>query len=338
VAPYVELEGALGDAARAAGVERYQAWVLPQSLEKARRQFAELPAVVGVFAEAFGAFPFPESKLAFVETSFWGMEHSTAIAYGSSYPAWIAEHGGRDPYAFVNRWFDYILVHELAHEWWGNSVTADDWGSFAVHEGFGTYAEGVFVERTRGREEADAFFREQSRRLGPRARVWREARADAGLAYSDDAYTKGALVLNTLRWCLDDDADWWDALRGFHERYRHGNASLDDFRAVLEERTGADWSRFFDEYVRGSGYPRVTGTVTAGRREVRVRVANEGSAGTGFHLPLDLAWTEDGTPRAVRLEVPPGGLELDVPCAARPRELAVVHLDRVLGRHDVEVR
>ncbi len=336
VGPYVEERVDLDR--EVAGIDSFAYWVLPENAAKARVQFAEVPRLVEVFSEAFGPFPFPDSKLAFVETSFWGMEHSTAIAYGSSYPAWIAQHGGSDRYAHANRWFDYILVHEFAHEWWGNSVTAHSWSDFAVHEGFGTYAEGVYVERTQGRAAADRFFGELRGRVGPRARVWRAVSESAGLAYSDDAYNKGALYLNTLRHFVDDDDVWWAVLREFHARHRHGSASLDDFRTLLEERTERDWRRFFEQFVYGEGYPRVTGAVRALRDAVSVSVKNSGSGDTEFHVPLDLEWIADDGPQRVRLEVPPGGLDVELPSRGRPRELRVVHLARVLGRHGIGVR
>ncbi len=162
VAPYVVLESQV-ELDGVEGAVPFIYYVLPQDVEKARLQFAELPGVIAAFSEAFGPWPFPRSKVALVQTSFWGMEHSTAVAYGSSFPAWIAAHGGEDPYAARNRWFDYILVHETAHEWWGNAVSAADWGDFWLHEGFATYAEGVYVEKRDGPEAARRYFAEMAR-------------------------------------------------------------------------------------------------------------------------------------------------------------------------------
>ncbi|HVS19624.1 MAG TPA: hypothetical protein VMT18_13555, partial [Planctomycetota bacterium] len=105
VAPYVELSGEL----RLPGLEAplpYQWFVLPEDVEKARLQFAEVLGILEVFSAAFGPWPFPDAKVGLVQTPFWGMEHSTAVAYGSSFPAWIAAHGGEDRYAARNRHFD----------------------------------------------------------------------------------------------------------------------------------------------------------------------------------------------------------------------------------------
>src|SRR5690606_22198386 len=140
-APYVKVEAHLPiEGGGEAGVP-FVYYVLPENAEKAALQFQDVPGMIDAFTRAFGPWPVPESKIGLVETNFWGMEHSSAVAYGSSYPAWCEQAGETDPYASRNRYFDYILVHEMAHEWWGNAVSATEWGHFWIHEGFGTYAE-----------------------------------------------------------------------------------------------------------------------------------------------------------------------------------------------------
>jgi len=335
VAPYVLIAGEL----ELSGLDRpvpYAWYVLPESEERARLQFAQVPALLDVFGRAFGPWPFPEAKVGLVQTSFWGMEHTTAIAYGSSFPAWIAEHGGRDPYAARNRWFDYILVHELAHEWWGNAVSAPDWGDFWIHEGFATYAEGVWVEATSGREAADRFFLQLASFVHPVARLYRGRGASSKQAYASVIYNKGGCVLNTLRHYLDDDETWWRTLRAFQSAYRYGNAGTEDFRAELERESGRSWKRFFEQWVYGAGYPRLEGRVQATASGIEVAVSNPAGE-TAFDVPLDLAWTEGGEPRRVRLQLAPGANAFSIPCRQRPEGVEVVHLERVLGKHDVRV-
>jgi aminopeptidase N len=314
------------------------AWyVLPEDEARARLQFAELPAVLAAYGAAFGPWPFPRSKVALVQTPFWGMEHSTAIAYGSSFPAWLAEHGGADRYAARNRWFDYILVHETAHEWWGNAVSAADWGDFWLHEGFATYAEGVWVEQRDGREAADRFFSELQRSVPRHGALYRGRGRTSGEAYSSILYAKGGLVLNTLRHYLDDDEAWWRALRTFNLRHRYGSATSEDFRAVLEQVSGREWGRFFAEWVHGGGYPRLQGSIERAAPGLVVRVSNDPPAPDGFQVPLDLTWVEDERPQARRVWLEPGDSRVEIPCAAPPRDVRVLHLERLLGKHDVRV-
>ncbi len=333
VGPYVHVEDELD----VPGLDEpvpFHYWVLPENAERAALQFQDVPRLVEVFSEAFGPFPFPDSKFALVETSFWGMEHSTAVAYGSSYPAWLAREGGSDPYARRNRRFDFILVHEVAHEWWGNAVSARDWGHFWIHEGFATYAEGVYVERTQGRGEADRYFAETARGISSRrGSLYRGEQPSSREAYSGLLYTKGACVLNTLRHYVDDDELWWRALREFNLRNRYGNVDTEDFQALLEEVTEREWGRFFREWVYGSGTPRLSGEVEVTEKTIRIEIDNSHGS---FLVPLDLAWSERGEARSRRLWVEPGEQELRIECEHRPEGVSVVHLDRLLGRHEIE--
>jgi aminopeptidase N len=337
VGPYVALEGELELPGSPQPVP-HAYYVLPESVDKARVQFAALSDVLSAYSEAFGPWPFPDAKIGLVETSFWGMEHSTAVAYGSSYPDWIASKGAgeRDPYAARNRWFDYILVHELAHEWWGNSVSAADWGDLWLHEGFATYAEGVYVEHRRGREEADRFFAEQASYVHPKAVLYRGRGTNFKQAFTGAVYSKGATVLNTLRHYVDDDELWWRFLREFQERHRFSSATTEDFRALLEELSGSDWSAFFEQWVHGSGYPRLSGRVLAQERAVVLEIDNP-SEPTPFDVPLDLSWREGPGERRERVWLAPGANRLELPAAARPEDLRVLHLERLLGRHSLRV-
>lgn len=339
VAPYVVTEGEL----ELEGYDeplRYAYYVLPENAEKAAVQFAQVPELLEIFTRAFGPWPFPDSKFGLVETNFWGMEHSTAVAYGSSYPAWCEANGVEDRYARRNRFFDYILVHEVAHEWWGNAVSTDDWGDFWIHEGFGTYAEGVYVEFRDGRERADEYFdgqRRSARSGGKRSRLYRGEGVSSGEAYSGVIYSKGAVVLETLRVLMDDDEAWWRALREFNLRHRYGNASSEDFRAVLEEVSGRSWEDAFASWVYGEGYPLLSGRVEAEPDAIRIVVHNASSGATDFDVPLDVAWTEGGERRSTRVTVGPGDLDFRLSCSGTPTELALPQLHRVFGDHSVEV-
>ena len=335
VAPYVVVERDL----ELPGIEKpvpFIYYVLPENAEKAALQFQDVPEMLEIFSEAFGPWPFPDAKFALVETSFWGMEHSTAVAYGSSYPAWCQKTGAKDRYERRNRDFDYILVHESAHEWWGNAVSANDWGHFWIHEGFGTYAEGVYIEKTIGRERADAYFAAQgARSISPKGSLYRGEDPESGAAYSGLIYSKGAAVLHTLRHYVNDDDAWWDTLRTFNLRHRYGNADTEDFRAVLEEKTGREWEQFFAEWFYGAGAPSVTGSISLEGGKAIAELECTGNGATEFHVPVDIAWTEDGESKIKRLWLDPGSNQFEWKTAAK--DVQIVHLERLLGKHDVQV-
>lgn len=336
VAPYVELSGELKLKGMAKPLP-YSYFVLPQDVEKAKLQFQDVPAMLDAFGDAFGPFPFPNSKFGLVQTPFWGMEHSTAVAYGNSFPAWIKLHGGNDRWAGMNKYFDYILIHEVAHEWWGNAVSAADWGHFWVHEGFATYAEGVYVEKLMGRAKADEYFATMRPRVSEQFRMYRGRGVRPSQAYSNNLYYKGALILNTLRHYVDDDKAWWKALREFNMRFRYRNADTENFRAVLEEVTGKKWDSFFEQWFYGDGYPALKGTVAAEPGKIVVDVENPPVREVGFDVPVDLVWREGAREVKRRVLLRPGSNRLEIATRGRASGLQVANLQRVLGKHEVAV-
>lgn len=337
VGPYVEVTRELA----LPGLEKplaYSYFVLPEHVERAKVQFTDVPRMLEIYSDAFGPYPFPKSKYALVEVPYWGMEHSTCVAYGSSFPAYARLHGEKDPYATMNVDYDYILIHESAHEWWGNAVSAKAWGHFWIHEGFATYAESVYLERLYDRARADAFFARLQERVDPDASVFRGEHVDSEDAYAMVIYDKGACVLNTLRHFVDDDAVWWKTLREFNLAFRYGNADTEDFRASLEKNSRRDWKPFFDEWIYGRGYPELSGEVRATGNGLTIAVDCGRSADTEFHVPLDVTWKEGAAEKRWRWMLAPGKNELELATPVAPTDVRVVHLDRVLGRHSVTVR
>ncbi|MEM7517644.1 MAG: M1 family metallopeptidase, partial [Planctomycetota bacterium] len=261
VAPYVHVQSDIPVVGLSKPVP-FHYFVLPENEEKAKVQFAQVPQLLHIFSTAFGPFPFPESKYALVETPFWGMEHSTAVAYGSSYPAWCVANEEKDAYESRNKWFDYILVHETTHEWWGNSVTCADYGHFWIHEGFGTYAETVYVEQMDGLDAAHEFARNTMKRVRGKGSLYRGEGKNSGEAYGGLLYSKGASVLHMLRGRLGNDPVWWQTLQDFQAKFRNSNATTEEFKALLEKNSGRKFDLFFQEWFYGSGTPKVTGTIT----------------------------------------------------------------------------
>ena len=134
---------------------------------------------------------------------------------------------------------------------------------------------------------------------------------------------------------LDDSMErfgmWWKTLREFNAAHRYGNASTEDFRSILEENSGRSWERFFDEWFYGEGAPSRRGEVTSRGKSIRIRIHVDGE----FHVPLDVTWTEGGQARSVRVDLGPGENALTHACEGRPRDLAIPHLGRIPGSHDI---
>jgi len=313
-------------------------YVLPENAKKAAVQFTQVPKLVEIFSEAFGPYPFPKAKFGLVETSFWGMEHSTAVAYGSSYPLWCEQTGEEDRYASRNKFFDYILVHEVAHEWWGNAVSAENWGHFWIHEGFATYAEGVYVEKTQGRLAADRYFEQVRSNPESKDTLFRGDNKTSGEAYTGLIYSKGALVLNTLRHYVDNDKTWWKSLREFNLAKRGGNATTDDFREILERNTEREWSVFFKEWFYGPGLPTLSGSVTAEGKKLIIDIDNPTTNGRSFHIPLRITFEMSGSQSAFQFELTPGENKQELDLPSEIKNVQLPFLERVAGKHNIEVK
>lgn len=313
-------------------------YVRPAHVERARVQFQVVPEILQVYSTAFGPWPFPEAKVGLVDGDFPTVDHSTTIGYGWSYPDWLAERGLDDPNAASNRGYDYALVHQLAHEWWGNSVAARSWSDYWLQEGFATYAESLWLEHLGGRQRSDAFFAALAPKVTRNMRVVPTDRgAPAPLVWGMAIFDKGAWVLHMAREKVGDDELWWRALREFQARFRYRSATTEDLRTTLESVTGTDWSAFFDQWVYGTGFPRLVGRVEVMADHLSVEVDNRTSGGRSFHVHLDLGWREGGEAVFERVELVPGENSIVVPCASRPEDVQVLHLDRLLGIHTLEV-
>ena len=336
VAPYVELKGTL-DIKGLAKPLPYSYYMLPQDVEKARLQFQDVPKMLEIYGEAFGPFPYPNSKFGLVQTPFWGMEHSTAVAYGNSFPAWIKVHGGEDKWAARNKDFDYILIHEVAHEWWGNAVSAKDWGHLWLHEGFGTYAEAVYMEKMYDRERADAYLATLRPKIAEQFTEYRGPGVLPSAAFSNNVYYKGAWILNTLRTFVNNDTQWWKSLREFNMRFRYKNATTEDFQNVLDEVTGKPWKTFFEQWFYTDAYPALRGTVSLTGETITVSIENPRVREVGFDIPLDVAWTEGGERRTRRILLSPGSNQLEIPCRPGAGNLNLPTLHRILGDNQVTV-
>jgi len=231
-------------------------YVMPENLAKARKQFREAKKMLTAFEHYFGKYPFYKDGYKLIEAPHNGMEHQSAIAYGNHY--W---HGyvGRSA-AAVGLKFDFIIIHESAHEWWGNSVTSKDIADMWIHESFGAYAEALYVEYYWGRKEALKYInaKKQSIRndkpiIGP-YNVNKEG--------SGDMYNKGQLVLNTLRDVINNDPLWFSILKGIQRKFYHQTVTAEDIIGYFNQKSGRNLDYFFDQYLRTPNPPELEAIVS----------------------------------------------------------------------------
>jgi aminopeptidase N/cyclophilin family peptidyl-prolyl cis-trans isomerase len=254
-------------------------YVLPKNLEKAKEQFKQAKTMIGIFEKYFGKYPFYRDGYKLVECPHTGMEHQTCVAYGNHY---LGGYRGRAS-SEVGLKFDFIIIHESAHEWWGNSVTMKDIADMWIHESFGAYAESLFVEDQYGHDQAIKYIN------GKKGNVRNDrpiiAEYDRYQKSASDMYDKGQLILNTLRSVLDDDALWISIMRGLQEKFRCQNVSADEVFAFINGKTGRDLSYFFNQYFRHANIPTLVVQTVKEGDAVTARYRWE-AAVSDFRMPI----------------------------------------------------
>jgi aminopeptidase N len=226
-------------------------YALPEDLEKAKAQFAQVPEMLDAYEHYFGEYPFDEDGYKLIEVPYAGMEHQTAVAYGNHF-----ENGyyGRDWTGVgISLKFDFIIIHESGHEWFGNSITAADRSDMWIHEGWTTYMETLYVEYRWGKADAIKYVNG----LKPKVRNMQPIVPERGTNAepTEDQYFKGALMLNTLRSVIGDDAKWFADIRDFYQQFKYQTIMTEDVEAWWSKRTGMDLTAFFNEYLRHAALP-----------------------------------------------------------------------------------
>ena len=254
-------------------------YVLRENEAKARKHFAEVKPMMDCFQDKFGTYPFVADGFKLVETPYLGMEHQSAVAYGNKY---MKGYLGSDMTGTgVGLFFDYITIHETGHEWFGNSITSKDIADMWIHESFTTYAESVFVECEFGYEKAMQYINGQRRMVDNQKPMIGQFGVNFK-AGNSDIYYKGALMLNTLRHSIGDDAKWWAMLRKYAETYRHQIIETKDVVNFFSKESGTDLTPFFDQYLNYTKLPVLELRVNKNNLEARWKTDVQ-----NFQLPIE---------------------------------------------------
>jgi aminopeptidase N len=245
---YVAMDGAFQGEG---GKLDLQYWVLDYQQEKAKKQFQEVPRTLAAFEHWFGKYPFYEDGYKLVVVPYLGMEHQSSVTYGNGFQN---GYSGRDlSNTGVGMKFDFIIVHESAHEWWGNNISMKDAADMWIHESFANYAENLFVEYHFTEKEAQDYV------IGCRALIRNDSPIigtyGVNKSGSDDMYYKGGNMLHTMRHVLHDDAKWRTVLRGLNHEFWHKTVGTAEFEAYMSRECDFDFGPFFTQYLRTTDIP-----------------------------------------------------------------------------------
>ena len=233
------------------GVLDVDYWVLAHQKEAALKHFKELPRTLEAFEHWFGKYPFYEDSFKLVAVPYPGMEHQSSVTYGNWFRNGYLQ---RDMCGCgVGFKFDFIIVHESAHEWFGNNISMKDAADMWIHEGFANYSENLFVEYHFGKKDAEDYVigtRRIIRNDTPIIGVYGSNREGSG-----DMYPKGGNMLHTIRHIINDDAKWLSILRGLNADFWHQTVTTGQIESYITKKAGIDLSKVFDQYLRSTNIP-----------------------------------------------------------------------------------
>lgn len=258
------------------GTHQLTYYVLPENLTKAKSHFKQTNDMLAFYEKTFGSYDWFNDGYKLIESPYAGMEHQTAIAYGNKYKN---NYNG----------FDYIILHETAHEWWGNSVSVSDFADIWLHEGFATYSEALYVEYTKNYDAYlkylylySLYIKNKKPMVGPKdVKYW---------TYKDsDPYMKGALTLHSLRSTIDNDSLFFDIIKTFHTENRKKIVTSDTFIELVNRKTGKDYQWFFNQFLYNRKPAKLVYSLVYSSQEKAIilyykwtQVAND------FKMPVDV--------------------------------------------------
>ncbi len=252
-------------------------WVLPDNMDKAKAQFEQVKSMLKCYEYWFGPYPFYKDGYKLVESYHLGMEHQTCVAYGNHY-----QNGylGRDlsHTGWGLKW-DFIIIHESAHEWWGNSITSKDLADMWVHESFANYSESLYTECLFGKKAGEEYV------IGTRKNV-RNDKPIVGVSGvndegSGDMYYKGGNMLNTIRGIINNDVLWRNILRGLNKTFWHRTVTGKQIENYISGASHRDLSKVFAQYLTTTKIPVLEYKIKGGRLSYRWS-----NVVHGFNMPV----------------------------------------------------
>jgi aminopeptidase N len=226
-------------------------YALPQDLEKAKRQFSQAKGMIEAFQHYFGEYPFVKDGYKLIEAPYSGMEHQSAVTYGNHFANGYLERDWTG--VGISPRFDFIIIHESGHEWFGNAVSAADRSDMWIHEGWTTYLESLYVEYMFGHDDALKYISGYK----PKVKNERPIISARGVNATppQDQYFKGILFLNTLRSVVNDDTKWFAMIHDLFQKFKYQNIMTEDIVAYMNQYTGMNLTPIFDQYLRHTGIP-----------------------------------------------------------------------------------
>ncbi len=241
-------------------------WSLKEDSAKARPHWdADVKTMLKAFEYWFGPYPWYKDGYKLVQAPHLGMEHQSAVAYGNEFKK--GYRGGDLSKTGHGLSWDYIIVHESGHEWFGNNITSKDIADMWVHEGFTDYSETLFVDYTQGKKAGNEYviglrggIRNREPLIGP---------YNVNQEGSQDMYNKGSNIIHTIRQLVNDDEKFRQILRGLNSTFYHQTVTTKQIEDYIAQKSGLKLDKVFDQYLRHSKIPTLEYKINNGKLTYR---------------------------------------------------------------------
>jgi aminopeptidase N len=254
-------------------------YVLDYNLEIARQQFKQVQPMLKCYEQYFGPFPFYNDGYKLVETPYYGMEHQSCISYGNDF-----QNNEFD--------FDYIIIHESGHEYWGNCISIRDMGELWIHEGFATYMESLFIEYFNGKEIALEYLAQQKPSIENRNPMLGPLNVNYDNWMDTDIYYKGSWMLHTIRSTINDDEIWFDLLKSVFQHFKYRTVTSEEIIRYMDSNIEYDLKPIFNNFLNIANPPELRINIKQRKEKVLLKYSWR-NVNQDFNMPVDVHYGKE---------------------------------------------
>jgi len=265
-------------------------WVLEDNLKKAKEQFKQVKPMLHAFEYWFGAYPFYEDGYQLIEAPHLGMEHQSAIAYGNNFKNGYLGTDRSGNTGWGLKW-DFIIIHESGHEWFGNNITAKDVADMWIHESFTTYSETLYTEYFFGKQAANEYNYGQRKNIRNDNPIIGYYGVNA--EGSSDMYDKGSNMIHTIRHAINNDKKFRNLLHGLTKNFYLKTVTTKQIEDYINSKAGFNFQKVLDQYLRTTQIPTLTYSIAADSKTISFQYTN---CIKGFNLPI---WINNNTTKII---------------------------------------
>ncbi len=289
------------------------AWVYPENRLEGFSDFQEATKILNYFIDEVGPYSYAKLANMQVKTAWGGLENAGTISYNEKLITGRKE-------------IQSLMAHEIAHQWFGNSVTENSWNHVWLSEGFATYFTILYQESVDGNEKRKEELIQDRKEViefyyKDPSPVVDNSIKDPKKVLNHNTYQKGGWVLNMLRHKLGEE-DFWKGIRAYYKSYQNANAMTADFRNSMEKESGEDLEEFFRQWLFVKGYPELKWNWKFRNGKLKIKI-NQKQSHDIFNFPVEFGIVQNGLMKIETIEVTGKSTSVELMVKSKPEEVLI---------------